>query len=234
VRAAAIGVLGAVLLVGCDCGGCDTFCDVECVDLSSDPAHCGACGAVCAGTCIDGVCRSEDDAGSSGDGAAADAAAATDAATRDDAGTMCLPGQLPCRRACASPYHYNHCGSTPERGCLEMPCRSNDGCDGVRCVPTSSPLDRAIEPDALFGGALIGLFNFVCPASLTPEVATVACRRWGLSEGEVIDGTWEYGATDTPYLVTCAGTEASLEECENTETTRGPACLEPARLVRCR
>jgi hypothetical protein len=46
------------------CGQCpacdpdDTLCDGKCVDLSSDPANCGACGHVCpAGdACVDGHC----------------------------------------------------------------------------------------------------------------------------------------------------------------------------------
>jgi len=35
-----------------------TVCTEECVELSSDPDHCGACGAVCGihGDCADGAC----------------------------------------------------------------------------------------------------------------------------------------------------------------------------------
>lgn len=42
---------------GCvDC----TACDGVCVDLSNDREHCGACGRVCAGACLEGACELPD------------------------------------------------------------------------------------------------------------------------------------------------------------------------------
>ncbi len=42
-----------------EAGGCDagfTVCNAVCVDTSSDPVNCGACGSVCNGTCTYGGC----------------------------------------------------------------------------------------------------------------------------------------------------------------------------------
>jgi len=38
----------------CVCDG--ALCDDECVDLDSDPRHCGGCGAACDGVCSEGAC----------------------------------------------------------------------------------------------------------------------------------------------------------------------------------
>jgi hypothetical protein len=42
----------------CTCPSGQTFCDVTCVDLTSDPNNCGGCGAACAtgAQCINGAC----------------------------------------------------------------------------------------------------------------------------------------------------------------------------------
>jgi len=44
-------------IVGAECAEPFTACDGRCVDLSSDPSHCGACGNGCPdGLCVDGTC----------------------------------------------------------------------------------------------------------------------------------------------------------------------------------
>ncbi|MBO6938033.1 MAG: hypothetical protein JJ863_23900 [Deltaproteobacteria bacterium] len=44
-------------VVGAECAAGYELCDGRCVDLSSDGAHCGACGNACVdGVCVDGVC----------------------------------------------------------------------------------------------------------------------------------------------------------------------------------
>lgn len=44
----------------CVCKDAKSHCGAECVDLGTDPAHCGACGRACAAsqTCVSGQCRS--------------------------------------------------------------------------------------------------------------------------------------------------------------------------------
>lgn len=44
-------------IVGAECAEGFELCDGRCVDLASDPMHCGGCGVVCSdGICVDGVC----------------------------------------------------------------------------------------------------------------------------------------------------------------------------------
>ena len=80
-------------LVGGRCAAGYTQCGLRCVELSSDPENCGACGQVClAGlTCTAGMCGSPSDGspGSSPEGSATDspaegAATGTDAPTNED------------------------------------------------------------------------------------------------------------------------------------------------------
>jgi hypothetical protein len=41
----------------CACLGSQVICDDACVDLATDPAHCGVCDRVCStGTCVHGAC----------------------------------------------------------------------------------------------------------------------------------------------------------------------------------
>lgn len=44
--------------VGVECGGGLTLCSGQCIDVTSDPANCGACGASCPAmsTCAAGAC----------------------------------------------------------------------------------------------------------------------------------------------------------------------------------
>src|SRR5690606_12697461 len=66
VLAIALGSLGALTLAACAgqplvgaCTGTETLCgEGNCVDLSSDPRNCGACGIACASgeACVDGAC----------------------------------------------------------------------------------------------------------------------------------------------------------------------------------
>ena len=56
-------------IVGGSCASSYTACSAKCVDLSTDPSHCGACDTACApgASCSAGVCNGMLD-GSSGDG----------------------------------------------------------------------------------------------------------------------------------------------------------------------
>src|SRR5690349_16580304 len=59
-------------LVSGECASPMVACGPYCVDLENDPSNCGACGAVCDGTCTAGVCYAEQlgpDAGPGDDGA---------------------------------------------------------------------------------------------------------------------------------------------------------------------
>ncbi|HEY2518293.1 MAG TPA: hypothetical protein VGI39_45805 [Polyangiaceae bacterium] len=63
-------------VVGGDCAPGYTQCALACFDLLTDPNNCGACGHVCppGASCVEGVCSSDLDATSGGDGADLDGA----------------------------------------------------------------------------------------------------------------------------------------------------------------
>lgn len=76
---ALLSACGASPIVGAECRQGYTQCDDVCVDLGSDPAHCGACGLECdfGESCFAGVCTSFGDASvdaARGDGAVDDGA----------------------------------------------------------------------------------------------------------------------------------------------------------------
>lgn len=64
--------VGALVLSGCEapldvgvtCAAPELRCVVDgierCVDPRVDPVHCGACGVICAGACVDGACCADD------------------------------------------------------------------------------------------------------------------------------------------------------------------------------
>src|SRR3954471_12022987 len=96
--ARALGLAGLLLLalgatscfdpiVGYPCAERLTACGAACVDLSSSPGNCGACGQVCPGQCVQGHCAGGTaDAGAIADAPAGDRAGAGDGSAADDGG----------------------------------------------------------------------------------------------------------------------------------------------------
>jgi MYXO-CTERM domain-containing protein len=89
------GTEGCAAHLTCDQGECvcadpkTIDCDGACIDPSSDPANCGACGNACAAdeTCVMGACEAESSGG--GSGGPSQHADPTDPAPPDEAGCAC-------------------------------------------------------------------------------------------------------------------------------------------------
>ena len=171
-RATVLSTLGVLMLaagcqspvVGAACRGDLALCDGLCVDLESDPQHCGACGTQCAsdqscvlgayvGLALDGGGgdASGGDAGVIGDGSFADAdVTPRDGGPRDggDGGAPpegCDVGELECGAICVRPdSDPANCG-----GC-GIACAMGDVCAGGECtdacrLPRMTCDDRCID-----------------------------------------------------------------------------------------
>jgi hypothetical protein len=149
----AVPVLLVALAAGCSkeqlCSSDLTLCDGACTALSTDPANCGACGAVCGDgkSCSDGQCFCPwpDTCGDACADLASDPAhcGACDVAcagsllcSTNDAGmTSCVAGacagseQTACGRACVNlQTHRANCGACGRA------CGSNERCEAGRCI----------------------------------------------------------------------------------------------------
>jgi hypothetical protein len=100
------------------CGASEVLCPDGCFDLSSDPAHCGACDTNCGpGTCVSGTCQ-------------------------------CGGGSIVCEGACVDPStDPNHCGGCPGQNCgngqscVSGVCQCDNGtqaCGQGGCVDTAN------------------------------------------------------------------------------------------------
>ncbi len=131
----------------CTCGAGDR-CDGECVDVSEDPRHCGACGAACAGgeRCRAGACCAP--APESCNGADDDCDQRIDEGLPSALG--CAPGETCSGGACA-------CGATCDDACVDTTAdaRHCGGCDracadGLDCVDGACCEAAGTRVDVLF------------------------------------------------------------------------------------
>lgn len=109
---------GASLAGGCgatinvvECDGGEERCGDSCVDLDTDPKHCGECFARCVDGCTDGVC---DGGGEGGSGAGGD-----DCAPLSECAGECVDYQS----------DRDHCGA------CNVVCSPGEACQGATCVP---------------------------------------------------------------------------------------------------
>ncbi len=140
----ALGACSSTILVE-ECADNEASCAGECVDLGSDPDHCGACETVCAeGTCVAGQCQREQ-------------------CSADE--TACPDG---CFDTTEDPHH---CGSC-NMDCGGLYCQAGKcvgACDpgfalcGQSCVDTSSDPDHCGGCDATCDGPCIGGQCQGCP-----------------------------------------------------------------------
>ncbi len=206
-------------LVGGECASGLTECALRCVDLSRDPANCGACGHACdpGVACVAGACAAApygvdatvgdangDDGGATvdgtvsdggrGDGNATDGAASTDGASTDGPSDARDAATAPDGAACVPPYDtLDQCGS-----CVTACAPPNDVCaaqgDGsYACVQLcTSPLVNC-------GGACVdktndpfncGACGKVCPSHLC---AGSTCQ--GSTPGDVVLIGHDYATT---------------------------------------
>lgn len=108
------------------CGGGDTLCGTECVDLPTSEAHCGACDVTCGEMqqCVDGSCIGE-----------------------------CTSAERLCGATCVDiTRDAMHCGACDSRceathDCIESACLE-------RCVPTDPPTERCDGVDNDCDGSL--------------------------------------------------------------------------------
>jgi hypothetical protein len=128
-------------VVGAECAAGFVVCDGQCVDLSSDARHCGACGVVCT-ECDRGMC-----VGPMPDAGIGDAAIGSDPEDPIDEPPFvrsCGIGELECGAACvrpdSDPRHCGACGSA---------CASGQVCAGTVCA------DVCAAPRAICGGACV-------------------------------------------------------------------------------
>ncbi|HEY3351975.1 MAG TPA: hypothetical protein VGQ83_01880 [Polyangia bacterium] len=121
--------------IGCRDDACAAICQTgyascgtDCVDLKTDPKHCGDCATACrtGEPCLQGRCRGAD--GGAGDGGARDGGA-RDGGARDAGG--CGAGTHDCSGSCVSNSDVAHCGSqcTP---CVP-PTYGTATCNGTSC-----------------------------------------------------------------------------------------------------
>ncbi|MGE0789275.1 MAG: MXAN_6577-like cysteine-rich protein [Sandaracinaceae bacterium] len=159
VAAAALGSLVGCQssIVGSDCRADLTLCGDVCVDLSSDPLHCGACDVACADeqACRFGMCVDDRmDAGPAqvGEGGADGDVLDPDAGLPADAGPPpgCDLGELACSGECVRPdTDRRHCGGCGAacgfaEVCALGECVYECGaplaeCDGICVDPRSNP-----------------------------------------------------------------------------------------------
>lgn len=128
-------------VVGLECAADRVLCDGVCVDVSTHPEHCGACGVSC-GTqaCVDGMC------------VGGDAGLAEDAGV--DAGPppvpVCSLGEIECGEECVRPDRDpDHCGgcgiSCGDGFCVAGSCRPN--CDPPLVACGRFCIDLTDDPD---------------------------------------------------------------------------------------
>ena len=138
-------------LVGAECREGLAVCGGTCVDLGTDPGHCGACGLSCGGgACVEGACLVGDGGapwgtgdggvpwGDGGQRAEAGPDGDTSAPDGGDGGTsdggrppLCGLGEIACNGACVDPLlDHDHCG-----GC-GVACGPTQVCAGGACADT--------------------------------------------------------------------------------------------------
>jgi hypothetical protein len=158
-------------IVGAACDGPFVACDGRCVDLSTDPLHCGACGAACPvlAVCVQSVCSGAQDGGfglDGGEGGVVDPDGGEGGVVDRDGSTgvpdgsvdggevflSCGIGELRCQDVCVDvrrdPSNCGQCGRTCAAGerCAEGVCEEEcpfplEAC-GASCVDVASDPDN--------------------------------------------------------------------------------------------
>ncbi|MBN1770637.1 MAG: hypothetical protein JXB32_05200 [Deltaproteobacteria bacterium] len=182
-----------------DCGG-------TCVDLTTDPDHCGRCGHACAAgeVCNEGACASTCTGGLTNcDGACVDLT--TDPNHCGDCTTICSRSE-----ECVA----GHCVCVPD--CAGRAC-GDDGCGGScgtcpagtscsdagRCVCVPDCAGRACGDDGCGGSCGACGTGFVCTPAGTCSCPGTLCGTACCATGEVClsgaccDATWEVETTTT-------------------------------------
>ena len=204
-------------LVGGECATGYTECDLRCVDLSRDPANCGACGHACdpGVACVAGACAtgafsldasidavSGDDGSATGDatltdgslGDAADAAAATAPPAAADGASPPDGGTLPDGAACVPPFDtVAQCGNCQTACVLPDDVCAAQGDGSYKCAQLCTlPLVNC-------GGACVDKTNdpFNCGAcgKVCPSHLCVASTCQGSTPGDVILIGHDYATT---------------------------------------
>lgn len=152
---------------GSDCGaGCaaEACCAGVCVELATDPAHCGSCDNACKGTtCVAGGCTTEctppsfDCNDSLADGCEVDVD--TDPAHCGSCTESCAPGSTCAGGACVCPPMQGDCDADPDHVCeidlssdeshcgdCTTVCAANETCTAGECTCTPGFLDCVATP----------------------------------------------------------------------------------------
>lgn len=211
----------------CQCGSSvcasgQICCDAEggaeeCVRPSSDPAHCGACGATCAAgqICSGGVCECQEGfADCDGDASnGCESRLDLDIANCGGCGNACAPGELCSQSQCVLNCQrgltrcgegcFNLGGDTQNCGACGASCGGGQLCDGLGTCATTCVVGMTECAD--------GCFSLLSDRGNCGGCA-VAC-----SSGKVCDGHGQCRTTCQPGLSSCSGScyniDASLRHC---------------------
>lgn len=162
---------------GTTAGGCNaglSCCTGRCVDPTLDPLNCGGCGIGCdSGSCLDGFCTCDTDAGVPGCGyAGAPTCGATGqcscggsvcAAPRTD---RCVNDQCVCGSGGACGANADHCDPAQSPSCR---CGAEPACDTTRsssCNPSQTPSCRCGGgPACSAGSSCCDIAGTCCPSN---------------------------------------------------------------------
>ncbi len=177
------------------CGDLESCCGTACVDVTTNPNHCGACGNRCAmgvpcvaGACMAATCTPACDAGET----------CMDGACRCGAGAGCGDGLSCCGGGCVDPAsNTNHCGACGRRCAAGESCEAGT-CTAPTCTPACAAGETCVAGRCLCGGATCTASQRCCAGRCTTLDTVANCGACGR---------------------TCGGTEACCEGiCTNVST----------------
>jgi uncharacterized membrane protein YgcG len=191
------------------CGAGQTACGAECVDESSDTAHCGACDGVCASgaQCLKGVCSCPtyqkacggkciqvvtDPANCGGCGVTCQGGEVCSAGA---CSATCLPGQTACDGTCVDlPTDSNNCGACGKacgagQGCVFGACvKSHGATTGKACDGGGSPLLTPIGgKDTCLGALAQKTFSWaLCSCTDIKNTSTLTTDAYDSTQGPYV------------------------------------------------